>query len=348
MEQKKFIPTIGKGYFYNSDDELVAVFESAISQDISMTQSNLDIAGGPNNRLLYRHYFERRMEVSVTSATFKPEFIALNVGDSFSEVTDDMKRTESVTLDESGEATLSEEPSSGLLVELYNNDLNASATAEPDGSTITYAQWADQTIDVSYYVSATVNQLKIGELSPTTVKAVLVSNVYGPSGNIIQKLQFTVPQLQISGEFDLAFSSSDAVESSISGMATFSDTYKSYCILNIEDVSESVAGISRIDGVFDSTGTSRLEIPAPAEATDYDITVYGVRNVIYGNIIITDDCEFAMSSGSDTDITVDAATGVVTVESTATSGDEGTVEITYEASSGVTYTEYLEIEIITV
>lgn len=347
MEQQAFIPTISTGYFYNSEDELVAVFESAISQDISVSQSNLDIEGGPNNKLLYRHYFGRRMEVSVTSATFKPEFIALNVGGSFEEVTDDMKREEEITLDSSGEATLDEVPSAGLLVEIYNSATNSTVSVEPTGSDITYAPWADADVSVSYYTSTTVQQLKMGELAPTTVKAVLVSNIYGPDGNIIQKLQFTVPQLQISGEFDLAFSASSAVESNISGMATFADAYKSYCILNIEEVTDTIAGVSGIYGVFEDTGSNVLEVPSPSTSTDYDTIIYGVRGPLYGNKVVTSDCDFAMSADSDSDITVGATTGVVTVASTAIAGDSAQVDVTYTVD-GVDYENTLIIDIVAV
>lgn len=344
MEKKKFIPTIGTGYFYHPvSNELLATFAYSLSQSISITTQNLAIEGGKNHKLLYNHYFGRRMEVTIDSATFKPEFLALSVGDNFGADVADMKRTEVITLDGSGEATLSETPSSAFLVEIYNPNLDAYTSVEATGDDIAYATWANEKVRVSYFTSVSVSKLQIGDLAPTTVRTVLTSDVYGQAGGVVQRLQFTIPQLQISGEFDLDFSSSDAVVSSISGMATFDDEYETYCTLDIEEVDGGMSGFSRIDGVFADTMVDALEIPSPGTNTDYDIIVYGIRNMIYGNTIITEDCTF----------TIDGSAGItivnetVTVASTVTAGDSAVVTATYTVS-GVDYTCSLVIDIVSV
>jgi hypothetical protein len=95
---------------------------------------------------------------------------------------------------------------------------------------------------------------------------------------------------------------------------------------------------------FIATTPSTVVASAAALPKTQQLSVYGIRGGILGNVLLTSDCTYAMKAGSDADITVGAATGLVTVAGTAVNGDEGIVVVSYDDGTTI-YTDEVNVTV---
>jgi hypothetical protein len=308
-------PTTNAALFYG---------KANLNSAFTLSMQETPVRGGVNNPLLYKFIHDRDLAVSIESATFGKDILAINVGSSIVNGAVNVWKSECIQLSTNA-GTLTETPVGNVNVQKSDGTW---VTVTPSGTTITVSGGGNTAVWAHYLYSDTVDRITIGTTTPpNTVKLVFTAEVRNQANSITEYLQIEVPYFQVDGNYELSLTADGVSTEKISGTALSvqgtqcSDgDYYAYVSWIPNTATVAYADIFATPSVFEPAVG---DLPATQQ-----LTVYGVRGGTYANVNITSSCTYAMAAGSDADITVGASTGLITVAGTATEGNTGTVEIT--------------------
>lgn len=321
--------TTGEGLFYGKAN-LTSAFE--------VTMANTDVRGGKNNPLLYRYMHDRDLSINIEQAIFGKTFLGLQVGSSVLNETFNALNTECIALS-GGNGTVAATPVGNLQV--FKND-GTILEVTPSGLNFTVPGGGDSLVNVVYRYSTTADRVSVSTTKPPSViTLVLLAEVRNSAGVITDILQIEVPRLQLDGAYTLSLTAEGVSSEALKGNAlavtgttcTAGDTYAYVSWIPQTATSTTVAGIAALPATV-----------SKAASTTQQLTVYGIRGGVLGNINVTADCTYSMKVGSDSDITVGASTGLITIAGGATIADTGTVVVSY--NDGVnTWTDEVNVTV---
>lgn len=342
MADNTFLVSVANVLGLNASTNAALFYGKAnLNSSFTLSMGSTDVRGGINNPLLYKFIHDRDLAVSIESATFGKDILALNVGSSIVNDSLTVWKSECIQLS-SNNGTLTETPTGNVEVQKADGTW---VSVTPSVKAITVSGGGDTAVWAHYPYTDTVDRITIGTtVPPSTIKLIFTAEVRNQANSITEYLQIEIPYFQIDGNYELSLSADGVSSESISGNAL------------------SVSGATCSDGDYygyvswipntatDTAYSSIFASPAVFEPAEGDLpatqqlTVYGVRGGTYQNVVITTSCTYAMAAGSDADITVGASNGLISVAGTGTAGNTGIVEITYTDGT-TTLMDYVNVEI---
>lgn len=326
MAENTFLVSVANVLALNPTTNAALFYGKAnLNSSFTLSMQETPVRGGTNNSLLYTYVHDRDLEVSIESATFGKDILAINVGSSITNGSVNVWKSECIQLS-TNVGTLTETPVGN--VEVQKSD-GTWATITPSGTSITVSGGGDTKVWAHYQYAETVDRITIGTTTPpNTVKLIFTAEVRTQGRGLTEYLQIEVPNVQINGNYTLSLGADGVSTETITGKAlsvdgtTCSDgDYYGYVSWIPVSSTVSYSEIFATPAVFEPAVG---DLPATQQ-----LTVMGVRGGTYANTNITSSCTYAMASGSDSDITVGASTGLISVAGTGSASDAGTVEITW-------------------
>lgn len=325
----KFLESVAKIEAYSTtSDALIFTGFTNISSTFGLTMDSTDVRGGQGNGLLYVFKHSRAAEVTIEQATFSKDFLATNVGATIATAARDIYHSECLTLDGSGDGTVTNTPIGSVYVQAASGSIT---TVTPTGSDIAVPALADASVTCYYqYNLAGVERITISaQDTPDVVKLVLNANVKSNDGTLAEILQIVIPRFQVSGDYELSFTADGVSTESLSGMAL---QYESAdCTGDIYGWFDYIPQSASLDYTVIYSVPHEYSVAVGDVPATQQLTVYGVRGGKADPVDVTSSCVFAMRAASDSDITVPA--GLITIAGSATALDEGFVDITLVVGS---------------
>jgi hypothetical protein len=310
-------PTTNAALFYG---------KANLNSAFTLSMQSTDVRGGINNPLLYKFIHDRDLAVSIESATFGKDILAINVGGSIVNGSLNVWKSERVQLT-NNVGSVTETPIGNVNVQKADGTW---AVVTPSTKSITVSGGGNTCVWAHYLYADTVDRITIGTtVPPTTIKLIFTAEVRNQANNVTEYLQIEVPYFQVDGNYELSLTADGVSTEKINGNAlsvdgaTCSDgDYYAYCSWIPATATEiPYSDIFATPAVFEPSAD---DLPVTQQ-----LSVYGVRGGTYANVNITSDCTFAVADGGDADITVSVG-GLITVADTATAEDTATIEITYD------------------
>jgi hypothetical protein len=308
-------PTTNAALFYG---------KANLNSAFTLSMQSTPVRAGVNNPLLYQFIHDRDLGVSIESATFGKDILAINVGSSIVNGSVNVWKSECIQLSTNA-GTLTETPVGNVNVQKSDGTW---VTVTPSGTTITVSGGGNTAVWAHYLYADTVDRITIGTtVPPTTIKLVFTAEVRNQANNITEYLQIEVPYFQVDGNYELSLTA-DGVSTekitgtalSVSGTNCSDGDYYAYCSWIPVTSTVAYADIFATPSVFEPAVG---DLPATQQ-----LTVYGVRGGTYANVNITSSCTYAKVAGGDSDISVNATTGLISVAGTGTAGDTAVISIT--------------------
>ena len=314
-------PETGRGLFYGTTNASTAV-------NLSMTEE--EIRGGINNVIQGIYYHDKTLECTIEKPTFAKAFLPLNVGSDILNQNVKVLQTECLTLDASGNGTITKAPIGTVNVFLDEDTVEvANASQNAQGTyAISVPSMAGKMVTAIYDAMEQVDVLTVETTTPPkVVDLTLLIQVRDENMNLAYVLQYNIPKFQVSGNYELSLSADGVSNESLSGKALNvkaedCNTGDMYATIKWVPVAASELGIN---GIIITNG----DIKAAAGATDaveYQLNVIGIYNSIDNRILLTDNVTYAMAS-SLTGVTL-GENGLITIAS-GTSAGSTTITATY-------------------
>lgn len=326
MADNTFLVSVANVLGLNSTTNAALFYGKAnLNSSFTLSMQSTDVRGGINNALLYKFIHDRDLAVSIESATFGKDILALNVGSSIVNSSLNVWKSECVTLS-TNVGTVTETPIGNVNVQKADGTW---AVVTPSSKTITVSGGGDTSVWVHYQYADTIDRITIGTTTPpNTIKLVFTAEVRNQANNVTEYLQIEVPYFQIDGNYELALSADGVSTEKITGTAlsvngtTCADgDYYAY----VSWIPNTTAAIPYSE-IF--VTPNEFE-PDAGSAVTQQLTVYGVRGGTYANVNITSLCTFAKNAAGDADISVGASTGLISVANTSTAADTAIITATY-------------------
>lgn len=321
---KTFLPTVARATLHDPDTDIVIGEGYLLSESgLAISMDNTEVRGDRNNALQYLYYHTRAVEITLTNVQFEQTFLATNLGQTVVNAAQDVFKTECVTLS-NDDGTATETPVGDISVVRANGTI---LSVTPTGSDFTVSGAGNEKVSITYRRNVTTDRVTISATEvPSVVTLVLMQEVRDNDGNVTDELVVEIPSYQTSGNYTLEMTATGVSTTQLTGMALAventscgDDVYGYVDWVPVTGTSEAVSQIA----------ASPASITAAADTT-HQLTVTGIRGGLSGTVNLTGDSgtTYQMRAGSDSDITVSGA-GLVTIDSAATSADEGIVDITY-------------------
>lgn len=313
-------PQTGAGLFYGTTNASTAV-------SLSMTEE--EIRGGINNVIQGVYMHDKTLEATIEKVTFSKAFLPLNVGSDILNRNVKILEDECLTLDASGNGTISKVPV-GVINVFLDEDTAAQATATQNGNgqyVISVPSMGGQLVHAIYEVYETVDTLTIETTTPPkVVDLTLFIQLRDENMNLAYVLQYNIPKFQVSGNYELSLSADGVSNESLSGKALNvkaedCSTGDMYATIKWVPVALSE---QNINGIIITNGNIKA---AAATAANYQLNVIGLYNSLDNRTLLTSGVTFT-TSGSITGVTVGENTGLITIADTAVAGNM-TITATY-------------------
>ena len=317
-----------------------------IDSALNITTQETEVRGGINNPLLFKYIHDRKVDVKITDATFSPTILSLNAGTSVLNGSVTAVKTDCLTLSASGSATLNSTPTStNVEVFLPNGTIQ---TVTPTGSNITVSGGANQTVTAIYdYTSALTDQVTIETTKrPSVVDLTLIAEVRDSSNVIQYYLQIHVPKFQINGNYNLALAANGVSTQALEGSSlavTSSDCTTGDYYAKVTWIPNSSEAIPVTSIALYPAMTFSVAAGLPASK---QLTLYGLRGGLNGNVILTTSASYHITSGSTglaAYFNVGANTGLVTAGSSVAAGWNAIVTACYTDATLGTLTDVTTI-----
>lgn len=310
----EFILTVGNVEIYQND-VLVAVSETETSNTITQSVNTQEIRGGEFAQLLLEYSLEKTLEINLTDARWLPEFLAFNNGSNFVSETINSYERESVTL-VSDNGTLSMTPVGDIFVERQNGSIQ---TVTPTGSNFTVAGAGNETVEVYFRTSKSVDRLQIeANRFPGTFKLIVRNKIFNSDngqGTPIGELISVVPNWKVMGNTELTFDMGTPLTSTLNGKAlAYNDPDSNKTIYADIIIDKTSANVNAdIVNLFATPDSATLDI---SEGDTLQITTFGIRG--NGRTNISNPTGVTYVSGTPANATV-SASGLVTPVQAGTS-----------------------------
>ena len=301
---------------------------------LEQTMSKVEARGGIGNQLLYSYFTDRAVSFSIEMPTFNSWMLALQVGADVEADNYSVVATDCLVLS-SGSGQLDNTPTGDVTFIFDDND--ASLLVTPSGSNITVSGGLDRKgVAVYDYLAAADRIVVAGQTQPSIVQLIMTANVYDQDNTtVVQYFQIDVPRFKLDGNYSLAMAA-DAISNQTlggeallnsAGTCTDEDYYYTATYINVDS---SVTPYSQI-----SATPSPMSFSAAAGSATQSLSVLGYRGIVYSSTLLTDDCVYSLTSGSECAsgspcIAVGAATGIVAVTGSAMAdGDDAVINVAY-------------------
>lgn len=313
-----------------TNGNLLFIGKANITSAFTISTQKTEVRGGKNNPIRYTFYHDKAVEVTIESACFQKEFLALNAGTKIENGIVNVSKMEAIKLT-AGVGTLSETPVGNVGVMLPNGTIQ---NITPNGKSITISGGGDQEITAVYtYTEAGVDYITgFSANPPTGIHLILMADERDNAGTKISDVIIDVPAFNISGNYTLSFAANGVSQDSLNGQAAVTSDangdyyYKSFFVPTEVASAQGYSDIAATPGMVTF---SEASLPDTSQ-----LTVLGIRNGLFSNVNITSQCTFS-ASGVDTDVLWVSASGLISACATAQAGDTITVTADYwDSASG--------------
>jgi uncharacterized protein YjdB len=292
-----------------------------------------NIYGGKGAALQYTYNYQKQIDVTTEDCEWKPEYIALNNGTTVGNGSVTTQKTETITLDGSGEGTLSETPTSAKVALINSSGVINNVT--PSGTTVTYLSWASTTVTAIYdYSSASTDHITIdADQFPGTYVLIMDADLFDKDNGQIKigSVQIRINRFKLTGNQTWTFDMQNPFTTGFSGSA-LKDANGNYATITI--VRDSTDVLSEIIDLWLSPDSETLDHSAGDTVT---LTAYGYRGSGKDVIVSPDGVTYESSDegaalvGETTGVVTTVAAGSSTITATLTVGTTdytGTCQIT--------------------
>lgn len=294
-----------------------------MGEGLALTNSTIESAidsieqrGGYLNALLYDIKYNKTMNVSLESATFKMEYLAFQTGTPIVTGLSGVYKFDECVTFTNGIGEVADTPVGNVWVRLPNG---AVTEIVPSGKSVdTGLSTFSGTLQVIYQYNASVEQITMDTKSqPLTVKAVMrvhTTNQDGVEGYI----EITIPRLKFDGNITFDLTSDGVSTTNMSGTAQeFTTGCGEGYYATVKYYSMAEEAIIPVTNIVASPNVLSLSMAGVKEAT---ANIIGVRNAPYSNVSL-DNTKLTFNSSADDTVEV-APDGKMTAKKT------GSAEIT--------------------
>lgn len=299
MADKQFIVDVADIQLRDTvNDVIVLTGKTLLNSGLAQTVQNLEIKGGKGDKLLFDYSYGKQLSVTIEDASWREEYLAIANGTTIAtSLQNYWIFEESVTLS-GGVGTVAQTPVGKVYVEKTDG---TKVTVTPSTKSITVAGGGNTTVKCSYQYNVSVNSIVIAANDfPDTYELSMFTEIMNSSGKVAD-IQIVVDKFKASGAFDLNFGAGKAATSKLEGkaLANLSDNYATIFIKPVVASNNFIAIASYPSAVtLNATNTTQ------------QLTVYGIRNNPYSNMVIpAADCSFV--SGTTATCTINAS-GLIT------------------------------------
>lgn len=319
------------------------IIDTLDNSSIEFSTSSTEIRGGTRNKLIDIYYHTPTGSVTISNVVFNLGFIAANLGANAPAFGTNVFKTESVTL--SGTTgTVSQTPQL-----LNSDDANAvgwvcyqgtTSKVNFTGNTFTATGGIPEgaTVLVTYYQNdSNAEYIEIpASIIPQRVRVVLTAALSSnkSSDGITGYAQWDIGVLQLSGSQTINMTPDGYATTELTGMMLENNAFGCVAIANeigggtYAKATVMLNNTNWYDDVV-ALGIEGGDYTAAANTTQ-TLAVYAVRS--NGSSFLADNSLLTFTAVGDTDITVGANSGVVTIASSATGSDTSTITVKITAA----------------
>lgn len=309
-------------FFYGQ--QLIGVGRTLSDSTFDSTITGEEVRGGPGNLLYGKYFHDSSLNISITDAMFNLQYVAASLGVDVEQgglsLYESAKAGETVAAGSKIALTETAVAFDGSILAWYkkpaDDDWTVTSVSQ-NAITVPGAVVGDHYCVKYFYQNLNAKSITIkAQYVPKTLHLVLINDLYsGDVANVAAstskygRLITDIPQFQLSGEQNLAWSATSAATVSLNGSALAVDDE-----LSCEEdpiygtMTQEIFGTKWQDEVKAiAIGNADLEIGDTSEA----LQVYAV----FGGSVasrLMDNSNFTFAVESGTSATVDASTGVVT------------------------------------
>ena len=326
-------------FFYGQ--QLIGVGRTLSDTAFNSTITGEEVRGGQGNMLYGKYFHDSSLGIDITDAMFNLQYVAASLGVDVNQggisLYESPKAGETVAT--GGKVTLTETAVAfgGAILAWYNDDWTVT-TVTANAITIPSATAGDHYCVKYFYQNLNAKSITIkAQYVPKTLHLVLINDLYsGDVANVAAssskygRLITDIPQFQLSGEQNLAWSATSAATVSLSGTALAVDDGAS-CE---EDpiygtMTQEIFGAKWQDDVK-AIAVANADIELSSTVTSETLQVYAVfGGAVASRLMDNSNFNFAVESGSSATV---AETGIVSKGS----GTGNTViSVTLKNASGV-------------
>lgn len=328
-----FIVSVADVFAFDPNtNDLLFVTKTNTTTSIDIEMSNTDVRGGFGNQKLLEYFHTRNMSVDLNAATWEKQWLATTVGTTIATQSENVIKEECHTLS-SGNGTLDDDPVGDIYVKKPDGN---TVRITPTGRDFTVSGLTNEKVSVTYFRSATAERININaDTTPQVLRLILKVPQFNSAG-VNGSIEIEIPRYQVNGAFTIELTADGVQSSNLSGMALAFDVdggtdtcdISAYAIVRIIPETATDITYSSIVGLVGDSNS----VDIPEAGGTAQINVIGIRGGLFANVPISSSLTYAMEGTSDPDITVNSS-GLITVAGSATSGDAGTVIITYTGQS---------------
>ena len=307
---------------------VIAYGDALMNSTFNLETASTDVAGGVNNLLLSKYFHSKRLTVSITNPLFEASYIAMQAGATVLNGTVNAAGVDVITLNGSGVGTISKATVVGS-VDVIKED-GSIVTVVPTGTTITVVSAANQCVKAIYKYTTTADYITISATTPPKVVTIdLIAELRDKeTGVLVQYMNATIDRAALDGKLTWDMSADSTSNTAIE--ATALGTYTT--------CGDQSYGTIKYVNVVGTTGYAYIVAypayyqPVHAVASTQQISVYGARGSVYGNVNLTSAATYTKVSGAAT-ITVNGS-GLISASGSTVAGE--TALIRCDFNDGVT------------
>lgn len=310
-EVQQFIVSVGDSYMFDpqNNNAFIGSSKALLDSSINVSMSSEEVRAGFGAQKLFEFFHSRNVEATLNAATFELSYLAMNVGQSILSGAENVwKFGECVTLT-SGNGIVTGVPIGNLLVNLPDGTVSE---ITPVGSNFTVPDLSNETVTVSYRYNTLIDKVNIDAgAAPKIIKVIQQYKAFSKVGQI-GILEVEIPQLQLTGNFDLSFTSTGVAASQMTGVALASGE---------TNCGEPIYAIVKFIPIVGQTIAYSMIAVTPSEieldvSDTIQLTTYGIRGGIYANTLLPPS-DFTFVSSASGVASVDS-NGVITAEADGT------------------------------
>ena len=330
-------------FFYGQ--QLIGVGRTLSDSAFNATITGEEVRGGQGNMLYGKYFHDSSLGIDITDAMFSLQYVAASLGVDVEQGGISLYESPKVgeTVAAGGKVTLSETAVAfeGAILAWYKKPADDDwkvATVAANAITIPGATAGDHYCVKYFYQNLNAKSITIkAQYVPKTLHLVLINDLYsGDVANVAAssskygRLITDIPQFQLSGEQNLAWSATSAATVSLSGTALAVDDGVS-CE---EDpiygtMTQEVFGAKWQDDVK-AIAVANADVELSSAVTSETLQVYAVfGGAVASRLMDNSNFNFAVESGSSATV---AATGIV---SKSTGTGKTVISVTLKNADGV-------------
>lgn len=311
----------------------VGLTESGFSSEI---QSNL-VKGGYLNALIDDIKHSRELSINLTSAVFKPEYLAMQTGTLIETALKDVYKFDECKEALNGVVTLNEIPTKGKVHVTKPDGTVINVTPTPASKIINVGAGINGQCLCSYFYGvANAETIAIDTRQEPMTVAIMMNVHYRDTDGTTGIYQITVPRLKFNGTIDFAFTADGVSTTSLGGMAL---QYVGKCgtsryaeLVEVPDVKTNVIP----DAIVAVPSTISIAVGGTFTAN-----IVAVMPALYSNLVLTNGGTLTFASGTPANATVGAETGLIT----GVLAGSAVVTATYTPVVGTTFTTTINVTV---